>query len=172
MKRLRPFLRGADGSATVEFAILFPIVISMLIMGAEAGYTALQRITLERAVDIAVRDVRLGKVEDGTTHDEFRERVCERATLLPGCEDRLLLEMRTINAQTWNFPDELNACIDLAANITPVTPFSLGAGESVMYVRACYLVSPMFPTTALGLKLPLDDAGMFALRATTGFVNE
>lgn len=166
------FWRREDGSATAEFAILFPLMISFLLMGVEAGFVMLQRIALERGMDVAVRDVRLGALPHGTTQEEFRERVCEQTILLPRCEERLLLEMRSINTQTWALPDTNAACIDLANEITPVTPFSVGAGENVMYLRGCYLVKPIFPTTPLGLRLTLDAAGMFSLRVTTGFVNE
>lgn len=170
--RWRAFLRQSDGSATVEFAILFPVVISLLMMGAEAGYVSLQRVGLERALDISTRDIRLGRLPSGTSHDQFRNAICSRSIVLPDCEQRLLVEMRSIDTTTWNFPAETSSCIDLAEDITPVTPFSVGSGQSLMYLRACYLVNPIFPTTALGLQLPLDDAGMFAIRATTGFVNE
>lgn len=169
---LRRFFRRADGSATVEFAVLFPIFMSFLIMGAEAGYVSLQRVGLDRAINLAVRDVRLDRLGPAGTHDALRDRICALSIALPDCETNLLLEMRAIDTQNWNFPAQDSACVDLAENITPVTPFSLGAGESVMYLRACYLTRPIFPTTSLGLRLPLDNAGMFALRATTGFVNE
>lgn len=170
--KLRRFFRRSDGSATVEFAILFPIFMSFLMMGAEAGYVSLQRVGLDRAINLAVRDVRLNRLPAGSSHDQLRSKICEFAIALPDCETHLLLEMRTINTQSWTFPTDTNACINLADNFTPVTLFTLGAGESVMYLRACYLVRPIFPTTRLGLQLPLDDAGMFALRATTGFVKE
>lgn len=171
-RQMRRFWARSDGTATVEFAIMFPIVISFLIMGAEAGFTAVQRISLERGVDIAVRDIRLGSLPAGTTHDEFRSRICERVIALADCEERLLLELRVISTNTWALPIEQSTCIDLAEAIAPVTPFTVGAGENVMYLRACYLVSPIFPTTTFGLQLPLDSSGMFALRTSTGFVNE
>ena len=170
--RLRRFTRQCDGTATVEFAIMFPIVISMLIMGAEAGWTAVQRIALERAMDLTAREVRLGRLPANTSHAQFRTLVCGNSILLADCEERLLLEMREIDDVTWAFPTDRGACIDLADTVTPVTPFTVGSDNSVMYLRACYLVRPIFPTTALGLHLPLDASGMYALRTTTGFVAE
>ena len=170
--RLRRFGRRSEGSATVEFVIMFPLVISMLIMGAEAGWTAVQRIALERAMDLTVREVRLGTATAPRSHDEFRERLCERSILLADCNERLLLEMRRIDRNSWSFPTEQVDCIDLAQDFTPVTGFTLGSENSVMFLRACYLVRPIFPTTGMGLQLPLDASGMYALRTSTGFVNE
>ncbi len=171
---LRRFLRQRDGSATVEFVIMFPLVISMLMMGAEAGLTSVQRIALERAVDITVREVRLGNLGQNTSHDAFRTMVCdnERTRLLSNCEERLLVEMRRVNGNNWGFLSQQADCIDLADEVAPVTPFTVGEGNSVMILRACYLVRPLFPTTSLGLQLPLDGSGMYALRTSTGFVNE
>jgi Flp pilus assembly pilin Flp len=171
---LRRFLRQSDGTATVEFAIMFPLVISILLMGVEAGWTAVQRIAMERAIDLTVRDVRLGRLPDDTSHAEFRRVVCGNSILLADCEERLLLEMREVDQTTWVFPTERNECIDLADTPDPddFDDFNLGRGNSLMYLRACYLIRPIFPTTALGLQLPLDASGMFALRTTTGFVRE
>ena len=78
-----------------------------------------------------------------------------------------------IDTQSWTFPTDDSACINLAEDITPATPFTLGAGESIMYLRACYLVRPIFfrpPLSGCGCHLMTLDC--FALRATTGFVNE
>lgn len=166
------FWRQCDGSATLEFAIVVPVVLSLLIMGGDAGYTSLQRVALDRAVDVAVRDVRLGSLPQGMTHDAFRTHVCGQAIMLPGCEERLLIEMRVIQTSNFALPDGDAPCINMEEEIAPVTQFSLGAGDTVMYLRACYLMRPIFPTTSLGLQLPLDSSGMFALRTLTGFVNE
>lgn len=172
LKRFQRFLRRGDGSATVEFVLMFPLVMAMLMMGAEAGWISVQRVALDRAVDLSVRDVRLGNLPNNTSHSDFRSHVCNRAMLLSNCEERLLVEMRRISNSDWQFPESQSECIDLAEDIAPVTAFSVGAGSSVMYLRACYLVRPLFPTSGMGLRLPLDSSDMFALRTTTGFVNE
>lgn len=169
---LARFARRRDGSATVEFVIMFPLVMTVLMMGAEAGWISVQRVALDRAVDLSVRDVRLGALPVDTSHNAFRTHVCAHARMLNNCEERLLLEMRAISTSNWQFPATQNDCIDLAANIAPVTAFSVGSGSSVMYLRACYLVQPFFPTSSMGLRLTLDSSNMFALRTTTGFVNE
>lgn len=171
-KALRRFLSRNDGSASVEFVILFPVVFSVFMMGVEVGWIAVQRVALDRAVDLSIRDVRLGRLPAQISHAEFRDRLCAQATLLANCETRLLIEMQRINMTDWSFPAERNACIDLGADIVPATAFSIGASSTIMYLRACYLVRPIFPTTGWGLQLPLDPSGMFALRTTTGFMNE
>lgn len=176
MTRLRTliqkFARSASGSATVEFVVLFPLIISILMMGTEAGWTSVQRVSLDRAVDRTVRDLRVGNLAPGVSHNAVRTHLCERASLLVDCEQRLLLELRVINTGTWTFPSQQSDCINLASPLAPVTPFTIGLGESVMFLRACYLVRPMFPTTGYGLRLPLDGSGMYALRTVTGFIVE
>ncbi len=166
------FVASNAGSATVEFAVMFPVVASLMLMGADSGWLMIQRVSLERAVDLSVRDIRLGRLEYGATQEEFRAQVCERANLLTNCNERLLLEMRRISMSSWNFPEEPTRCIDLSEPITPLTIFTIGGNEDLMLVRACYLVRPIFPTSRLGLQLPLDSSGMYSLRTVSGFVTE
>lgn len=166
------YVASDAGSATVEFAVMFPVVVSLMLMGAESGWVMIQRVSLERAVDLSVRDIRLGRLEYGTTHAEFRTEVCGRANLLADCNERLLIEMRRINMQTWNFPQEPARCIDLSEPITPPPVFTFAGNEALMLLRVCYLVRPIFPTTRLGLQLPLDNAGMYSLRTISGFMTE
>ncbi|TVS04055.1 MAG: hypothetical protein EA407_05150 [Rhodobacteraceae bacterium] len=168
----RRFGQSETGSATIEFVVLFPLVMSILLMGAESGWVMVQRVSLERAVDLSVRDIRLGRLAYGTTQEEFRSELCARANLLSHCDERLLIEMRRIDMQSWNFPQEPARCIDLSEPIAPPTIFTIAGSEALMLLRVCYLVRPIFPTTRLGLQLPLDGSGMFSLRTVSGFVTE
>lgn len=173
MRALRArFIASDSGSATVEFTVLFPLLASIMLMGADSGWVMIQRVSLERALDLSVRDVRLGRLDADTTHAEFITQICDHANLLTHCNERLRLEMRRIDTQSWALPQEPVRCINLAEPISPPTIFSIPGNEAVMLLRACYLVRPIFPTTRWGLQLPLDEAGMFSLRSVSGFVTE
>ena len=41
-----------------------------------------------------------------------------------------------------------------------------------MFVRACFVVSPLTPGLGLGLALPKDETGALRIIAKSGFVNE
>ena len=59
---------------------------------AEAGVLMTQVAMLDRGVDVAIRDVRLG-VNPGITHDDLKAKICEAAFLLGGCNEAVLLEL-------------------------------------------------------------------------------
>ena len=53
-KTFADFRSRQDGSATIEFVILFPGIMTLFLMGFEAGYYMVRNVALERAVDIAI----------------------------------------------------------------------------------------------------------------------
>ena len=50
--------------------------------------------------------------------------------------------------------------------------FTAGTQNEMMIVRACAMVDPVFPGTALALLLEENVGDGFPLIATSGFVNE
>ena len=75
--RLRALLRRLipeDGSATIEFALQVPVLITILLSGIELGLIQMRHVMLERSLDLTVRDVRLGRL-DPVTHDRLRDRI-------------------------------------------------------------------------------------------------
>ncbi|MDU8929986.1 TadE/TadG family type IV pilus assembly protein [Alisedimentitalea sp. MJ-SS2] len=160
-----------DGNATVEFAILFPAFVTILLSGVELGMITLQHSMLERGLDLAVRNVRLGT---GTApqHDEIKAQVCEYAGLLKNCNSTLRLEMVQVdlrNAVTW---DTTADCVDTSEAVQPVRTFVNGQENDMMILRACVKIDPIFPTSGLGKQLVVDGAGQAALVAMAAFVQE
>ena len=170
-RRFRRFLRREDGNSTMQFVILLPLFVSILMMSAEAGIMLTRQAMLERSLDIAVRDLRLGTWQD-PTHEQLKDRICDGTTIVRDCRQNLLLELSPVNTDTWAMPPDPPACIDRDEDIQPVTTFVPGAGNQLMLVRACFVIDPLFPTTYLGLQLPLDASGGYQLRSASSFVNE
>ncbi len=168
---LRRLLGDERGNASIEFLVVFPAFVFVLLAGIESGVTLTKKVMLERALDLAVRDLRLGNLED-PTHDSLRDRICARSVVLGACSQALLLELRVIDEATWNLPAQNTACIDRSEEIAPPITFNPGGSNQVMLVRACVLIEPLFPTTPYGLGLTLDPTGAFALRTASAFVNE
>lgn len=175
MRRLRAALERAgrreDGAATVEFVIVFPIFMIILLVGIEAGLMMTRQAMLERALDIAMRDLRLGTMVD-PTHNAFKDLVCQNVVGINHCMTSLLLELSPISTESWNLPPTPPACYDRVNEIAPLTEFVPGAGNQLMMVRACFVIDPLFPTTPWGLRLPLDASGGFQMAAVSTFVNE
>jgi hypothetical protein len=168
---LRRFLRDESGVATIEFVIAVPIMFTFLFMGVELGLTMTRQIMLERAVDIAIRDLRLGRIGNPTV-PVLRSNICDNTVILRNCRTDLLLELRRVSTTSWNYPTTPPACIDRAEEIAPVTTVVGGGSNDLMILRVCMIIDPLFPTSRWGLQLPLDASGGYQMFAVTSFVNE
>jgi Flp pilus assembly protein TadG len=168
---LRRFLSDRTGSTTVEFVIIFPMIFAVLVSTIDAGILMMRQVLLERAVDITVRDLRLGRLP-GITHDQLRTRICNNTVLMPNCTGIMLVEMRPVSTETFAGLNAPRVCIDRAEEVQPVTTFTPGQINQLMVVRACARFDPLFPQTPYGLNLPGDGNGGYALTATSIFVNE
>lgn len=165
------FCRSEDGTATIEFAILFPIFMFVMASGVELGVATLQNSMLERAVDMTVRDIRLGT---GTApqHDEIKTLICDRAGFIENCSDNLRLEMIQVDPRAWVAIPANADCTDQSEEVAPVRSFVNGLDNELMILRACAKFDPLFPTSGLGGAMIKDGAGKYALVSTSAFVQE
>lgn len=171
LRAVRRFRRSESGTATVEFAITFPAMLVMLLSGVELGMISLQHAMLERAMDITVRDIRLG-TGSAPQHDDIKDLICERAGFIDDCTDNLRLEMIQVDPFNWNgLPGEAD-CIDRSEDVVPVRSFVNGQDNELMILRACAKIAPVFPTVGLGATIGKDGAGNYSLLATSAFVQE
>lgn len=169
--RLRRFRRREDGSATIEFAITFPSLLFLILSAVELGFVTLQHAMLERAMDMTVRDIRLGT---GTApqHDDIKDLICTRAGFISDCSDNLRLEMIQVDPRNWSAPPADADCTDKSEDVEPVRSFVNGQDNELMILRACAKIEPVFPTTGLGANMVKDGAGHFALVSSSAFVQE
>ena len=172
LARTRRLLRREDGSATVEFAISVPILLSIFIMGMEAGVVNLRQVMLDRALDLTIRDLRLGHLGAQPEFEDVRDRLCENAFLLPNCSSNLALELTSVTLDNWAPPSESVACVDRDEDIAPVNAFTQAGQLRPTLVRACMIVDLMFPTSRLGLNLATDAQGGFQMMSFSLYINE
>jgi len=172
LHRLRRFRGDERGTAAVEFAIMLPIYLTLFLSAVEMGMMTLRQTMMERGVDLAVRDLRIG-TDTALQHDELRDLICEYAGILPDCSNALQLELRSMNLRTTGLNLASQAdCVDRSEPVNPVLAFTPGARNEMMVMRACLKMSPIFPNIGLGAKTPKDGNGDLRLIATTAFVNE
>lgn len=175
---LRMWRRWRDdesGVSTIEFAIVSPLFFMLLLMGTEAGVLMTRQVLMDRATDIAVRDLRLGRLDADTPqerHALIRDRICENAIMVADCQTNLLLDLQPISTDVWDFPATPAACYDRVNNAAPLTTVMPGGANTLMMIRACVVIDPLFPTSRWGLNLPLDASGGYQMFALTSFVNE
>lgn len=160
-----------DGNATIEFALIFPVIISLFLMAFELGLLLTRGVMLDRAVDMSMRDLRLGNLTP-TNHAELKNRICDRALIIPDCQNVVLIELRPIADDTWEPLGTDVTCVDREEEIDPVVEFEIGSKHEMMLVRVCALFDPFFPTTGLAAQMKLDNSGAYALVAASAYVNE
>lgn len=174
MRNLFKFWRRAkaeDGNASVEFVIVVPVFFLLFVSSFELGMATVRTTMLEHGMDMTMRDIRLS-TGTAITHDQIRDRICDRAGLLKDCHDSLLVEMVVIDRDTFALPPVRATCIDKTEDALPVTAIVNGGDSDLMFIRACYVVDPLYPAFGLGAMLKKDPAGNMQIVASSIFAQE
>lgn len=169
---LRDLTRREDGTATLDFVMMVPIFVALFVSSFELSIIMVRQMMLERGLDLAVRDLRLG-IWTNVTTTTLKSRVCDgTAGLISNCESQLMLEMVPVSSATWQTPSPDATCVDRSTNVQPVVTFNPGSENQMVILRACVMIDPFFPGTGLALKLQNNIGDGFPIIATSGFVNE
>jgi TadE-like protein len=182
MTRLRQFAVDEAGTATIEFVFIVPVIMVIFMASFESSLYMIRYVMLERSVDLVVRDIRLGKLDD-ITHADLKERICETSALVntvQQCVEATKIWMQPINTADFAMVAPPRSCVDRSEPIDPLAPqpgadeFKFGDDNEIMLLRICLKEEPMFPTTIVGAALVADGEGdgNYALVATSVFVNE
>jgi hypothetical protein len=167
--RIRHRLSDRSGSAAVEFALLIPLVLSLLFSVFEAGWIMTQSVMLDRGLSRASRAVQIGTTS--MDYAAYKQKVCDEALLLANCAASLRLELTPIDTAA-DFPTTETPCIDRSVAIDPVTTYHSGQRSQLIFARACFVVDPLVPGIGYGLSVPKDATGAIRLTASFAFVNE
>ncbi len=167
------WLRKEDGTASVEFVILFPALMFIFLSAFEVGIFLTRAVLLDRALDINMRALRLGTL-DPPTYAELKRRVCEDTLIFQDCPNSVMIELVPISTTTWQFPAPKIQCVNREEELydPEAGSFQFGVENQIMLVRACAILDPFFASTPLVMDLPLDSSGGYAVTAVSAFVNE
>jgi Flp pilus assembly protein TadG len=166
----RRFRDGEEGSMVVPFALWIPVFTMLIVSSIELGTVTIRHTVLERSLDMAVRDLRIGT--GATSHDALKADICERATILPDCLNALQLEMIPLNMVAWTDPPATADCVDVSEDFTPQRSFVHGGGGAVMMLRACYKFRPVTPIASFNASVAKDENGYTGIVSTAAFVTE
>ncbi|WP_417257760.1 TadE/TadG family type IV pilus assembly protein [Celeribacter sp.] len=166
----RRFWRRDDGNSTIEFVVIFPAFAMLMMGGYEIGYYTVSHAMMDRGLDLAMRDVRLGMLTP-VNAETLKSSVCKYAKYVGGCESNLHIAMEPVDAVGFT-PPPMAACIDKSTHAVPDTTFEDGDENELMLVRACITVNPIFPTTWIGGALQPTGSGDLVMSTTAAFVNE
>ncbi|MFX0543186.1 TadE/TadG family type IV pilus assembly protein [Roseovarius sp. S4756] len=179
-------LRREDGNATTEFMIIVPVYLALMVMSLELSMITLRQTMLERGLDIAVRDIRLGTGEFTQTqdtqeekdkakadyHDKIKKRICDEALIISDCMNSVRLQMIRSNMRNLTTLGDDVQCTDKKETGNQVLDFSPGQQNDLMFLRACVKYDPLFPTGQLARSLTADDSGQLAIVSMSAFVME
>lgn len=169
--RLRDFTIAATGVAAIEFGVVGPVFLALVFGTFETGGLLVRSMTLDRALDKAVRVVRVKGGVTTISQAQFRDMVCDGLLMFSsGCKTNLTVEM-TVVKSTAGFPSASAPCVSRVAP-NPTVNYSSGSRSDMIYVRSCLLVDPMLPLIASGLGFPRNASGGFHVISTSGFMNE
>jgi hypothetical protein len=175
-RRINRFLGRDDGSATIEFVILFPIFMALFVSSFELGTIMLRQTMLDRSIDMTVRQIRIGAV-GVVDHDTIKDMICERTVFLTDCETELKLEMQVVDPRAWANMDLDVDCIDREDYGIPPRRFEAGSDNQMMILRACHLFEPFVSSfgmgpAVLGEVIPRESGNSYRLVATASYVVE
>jgi Flp pilus assembly protein TadG len=168
---LNRFFQREDGTATIEFVIVFPLVMIVFMSVFEAAVLTTRYTMMERALDLTVRGLRL-TTGTAPTHAQVRDKICEYTNMIENCSTSLIVELTPIQKPTFNLPATDAPCVDRAATSPPLVTLTHGVANQLMLIRACAVVDPMFPLTGLGLSLTKDASGGVQMIAVSAYVGE
>lgn len=170
-RHLRRFLRREDGQIAVEFVLGVPLLFTLFMTSVDLGLHGMNRMWLERGVDMTVRMVRLNTGAN-YTHDDLKDMICDYSGDLADCQQTLRLEMKTIDPRAFTGFSEFADCVDVSQPVTPLREFVHGGSHQLMLMRACYGYKPAFPTAGFGGAMEKDGSGRLQITAQTVFVQE
>lgn len=168
---MQRFRNSQAGSATIEFVIAVPIVLAFLFTSIDYGVVMLRQVFLDRSVDIAVRQVRLGNVPPNGLAS-LREQICAGTILTPNCVANTTIEMRPVNMATMGGLNDPAMCVNREEEITPVVDFNPGGSNDLMLMRVCVAVDPFLRITGIVHGMSELATGGYALVARAAFANE
>lgn len=171
MRRLARGFRREDGTATIEFVMAVPVLMTVFMASFESGLLMTRSIMLEQSVDMTMRELRLGHYSLPNAALLKRE-ICKRTVIFKDCEANIMIEMTRVSTANWALPQGEVSCVDREEDIQPVTALQIGQQNDVMLVRVCVIQDAIFPTSKFGLNLATDAQGGYGLVAVSAFVTE
>ena len=160
-----------DGTATMEFVLVIPLIMMIFMASFESGLLMTRSIMLEQAVDMTMRELRLGHYP-AVTNKVLKQQICARTIIFPNCLTVIKIEMDRVSTTSWNIPVQPTHCINRQGTADPVVSMGTLADNDVMMVRVCVILQAMFPTTGIAMQLNLDSSGGYGLVTRTAFVAE
>lgn len=172
LRLIHRFRSSEDGTASVEFSILVPLLFAIFVAALESGLMMVRWTSIDRASDMVIRQLRLGQLVNPTAQTLRRE-ICDRTYMIENCFENTVVEITEINRATFQMPATDEPCVTRTDRIiVPVTQIVPGQQNDLMLIRVCVTVDALFPTSVYALPIEYDAQGGYALAVASVYVNE
>lgn len=148
-------MRDRSGVTAVEFALVAAPFFFLVANICEQGLIMLMDYSLQRGTEAASRQIR---INTPITQEEFRNSLCEAASLVPNCETSLTLQVQS--AESFGLISEVSGEV-----------FDPGVINSAVRVRATYRWRLVF-LPFLGYLSNSADGRFYRIIGVTVFRNE
>jgi len=170
--RISDLWRREDGVAAMEFVLMVPVFLAIFMSAFECGLLMTRAILLEHAVDVTMRELRLGHYPE-VTNTVLKEEICRRTIIFGECESNITVQLDRISTATWSIPTPPPVCRNSEDDAEPVVDLgNVGTDNDLMLMRVCISLPAIFPGMGLAMELPQDELGNYALVARSAFVVE
>lgn len=159
-------LRSEAGSAAVEFALIAPIFLALLVAIIETALVFFTQQILQTAATQTARLIMTGQAQtQNLTAEQFQQDVCGKLPAMFNCAN---LYVNVQNFTSFSTVSMLNPLINGSIKSSSMT-YGLGVGGDIEVLQIFYLWPAL--TAPLGFGLP-NINGNYLLVATAVFRNE
>jgi Flp pilus assembly protein TadG len=164
----RRFVRDANGSVAIEFALTAIPFFTLLFAIFEAGMIFFASSTLEQALNDAARTIRTGQAQTASkTVAQLTTTICGNVALLSNCTSNLKLDVRVYSSfSSVTTPGVTNSS---GAIDNTKLAFNMGGAGDIVLIRAFYVWSIMSPFST---GLANNTGGTRLLQSSVAFRNE
>jgi len=183
MARAFPFARRAQfrsalvrlrldvaGSMVVEFAMLAPVLFTLIIAVIQISLVFLTQQGLETAAENASRLVMTGQAQNGTlTATQFKTSACQGLPTFLNCNN-LMIDMTVVTSFSSATLSVPTLTYDNTGKVSNSFAYSPGSKGSIVVMRLMYLMPNL--TALPGFNLSNQPGGKRLMISTTVFKNE
>lgn len=172
---MQRFYAAKRGATAVEFALLGPIFIALILSLFEMGLVMMKITFLDDATSSASKIIYTGAANgNAVTQQDLAVFICDNVHLFSNCEQNITVELTPINTFS-DAPTTNPTCTDstIAATLNPVVTFDPGSASQVMFMRVCISTNVVTPGLGIGLGLSNSaDRNRQSIVSQTAFLNE
>jgi hypothetical protein len=171
-RRTRSLFRCRRGSTAVEFAILAPPFIMLMMSTFEVGWFYFTNSLVDAATINAGRMIRTGVAQEGGLDKEaFFDEICPKVNPIGDCGSRLTVEVQTFDTFAELAADVSEPlCRDDEPDEVNALAYEPGMDNQIVRIRLCFLYDTLNP--AIGVNLADTEDGRRRLISTHIFRNE